>query len=461
MVFIAVGGICLTTTNVMKNFEMRWWAVLLSTILPVSICATIGAFVPLSDLQMWWHLAFGRAADGFARIPNAIHVSYLVGVNTPSFILPWLSQWWMYKIEAALGLPGLVFARAMITSLGLGVTTFVGLRHTNGWACRLLAVACAVVVGMMGAFTPATFGAAFLAFTVAAIVLSRDRRVAIIVPVLLAPIWVNVDASFVVGAAAMVAAAAARRDRVTLIGAVAFALATLVSPRSYMVWVEAFAQWRAPSYMTIIASFGAIVALGGFAKSDWFTPEDRAVAVASILGAMVFSNPVGVFLVLPAMVRGAPAPKSTSWMALGVVGFAVAVLSQPLWVWHDRLAEPIASTTVSKAIPTQAIDIIGSWGSRPRFYNAPEVAGLLIWQLAPDGFYPVVFQDHRSLGPAFDALRDTVDGSVGVWRGVFQQNGVTAAFLSLPHQQRLAEELASDPAWHVVWESDTYVLLAR
>ena len=101
------------------------------------------------------------------------------------------------------------------------------------------------------------------------------------------------------------------------------------------------------------------------------------------------------------------------------------------------------------------------WGSRPRFYNAPEFAGLLIWELTKDGFYPVVFQDQRSLGPEFDTLREVVDGQVGVWRGIFQQNGVTAVLLKLPEQNRLATEITEDPAWNVVWESSDAVLIVR
>ena len=134
----------------MQTRKSPWWLILISTLVPVAVTAGVGALVPLSDLQMWWHLSFGRAADGFARIPNAIHVSYLVGVDTPSFILPWLSQWWMYKVESVLGLPGLVILRTWLVALGLGVTTFVGFRQHDAWQSRIVAVGVGVPLGAWG-----------------------------------------------------------------------------------------------------------------------------------------------------------------------------------------------------------------------------------------------------------------------------------------------------------------------
>ncbi|MEZ4459806.1 MAG: hypothetical protein R3E66_08755 [bacterium] len=445
----------------MQTRTSPWWLIFISTLVPVAVAAGVGALVPLSDLQMWWHLSFGRAADGFARIPNAIHVSYLVGVDTPSFIQPWLSQWWMYKVESVLGLPGLVFLRTWIVALGLAVTTYVGLREHDAWQCRLVAVAVGVAAATVGALNPATFGALFVALTVAALVVSRTWRWALVIPVLLAPVWINVDASFYVGAGLMVAAALVRRRRDVSLAAVLFVAATFVSPRHYHVWVETLAQWEAPGIMTMIAALGAVGALGGFAKTQWFTSEDRALAAVLVLGCLVASNPVGMLIGLPALVRGDAGTPNLGWLIAGVLLTAATILVQPLWAWHPEIADGFGSSTVSKSVPTEAAQIVASWGSRPRFYNAPELAGMLLWELTREGFYPVVFQDERSLGPEFDALRRTVDEAPGVWRGVFQQNGIKAAFLSLPQQERLAAEIAADPQWHVAWESDRHVLLAR
>jgi hypothetical protein len=434
------------------------WAVIL---LPVSLCLAVGAFVPLSDALLWWHLAFGRAADGFERIPNAIHISYLVGVDTPSVILPWLSQWWLFKVHALADIPGLLALRIWLVALALGISLMAAFRRGLSQAALFVGCICGILAASAGGLGPETFGAVFVAATLASVILSaRDHRW-LILPVVLAPIWVNVDVSFVVGFSLLLVAGVFRRSKWVLVATVSFALATLASPRGLQVWMAVVEQLHVPALMSVLVCGVLAVGLAVTASREGLKREEVVVGLTLVAMTGVLDAPVTALLCLPALFHRAPVAASPKLGMAAIFGFVFAVMVQPLWAWHQSMADSMGRPLIARQIPAEAAQIIASWGSRPRFYNSPAFAGLLIWELTPDGFYPVVFQDQRSLGPEFDVLREEVDKSTGVWRGVFQQNGVTAAFLKLPEQERLAIEIAEDPAWNVVWESPDAVLIVR
>lgn len=440
--------------------EINWksWG---GYLVPASVAVIVAAFAPLDNPLLWWDLAFGRAADGFARIPAAIHVSYLVGVETPSTILPWLSQWWMFKVHEWLDLPALVALKSVLLGLIAVVGIAVGQR---GRALTMpdlgILTVWSLVAGLLVQPSPALFGAGFLALTLAAI--ARGGRW-LAVPALLAPIWVNVDASFALGALVLVAVAVVTRTRVAGIAAAAFLAATLISPRHATVWMGAVEQFSAPNLATTCLA-------AGIAAFAWLLREqgtegrrELGIAGAVALGGVMLGSIPALLLGGFVFVGRLDGKAFGGWPALGA-GFTatlIAALALPLWVWHSPIAQTLGTPQVSKQIPLQAAEIVASWGGLRRFYNPPEYAGLIIWHLTSTGLHPVVFRDHRPLAPEFDALQETIDDHQGVWRGVFQQHNVSAALLALPAQKRLAEEMAADEAWKVVWESDTAVLLMK
>ncbi len=430
-------------------------------LLPIALCLAVGAFVPLADAQLWWHLAFGRAADGFQRIPNAIHVSYLVGGDTPSVILPWLSQWWLFKIHSFADISGLLAARVWVVALALGLSLAVASKRSLSPAVLFVGISCGVSAALMGGLGPQTFGAFFVATSLAGVILSARNYKWLALPVVLAPIWVNVDVSFVAGFALLLVAGVFRRSRAVLAASGLFAVATLVSPRGFEVWHAVFQQWHTPELMSVVICGLLGVGLAVAATRGGLDREELVLGLTLVAVMGVLDSPVAALVCMPALFHRAEVVPMPRLGIAAIVGFILAFMVQPLWSWHQSMAESVGRPLISRQIPSEAAEIIASWGSRPRFYNAPEFAGLLIWELTKDGFYPVVFQDQRSLGHEFDTLRHIVDSQPGVWRGVFQQNGVKAVLLKLPRQNRLATEIAEDPAWNVVWESADAVLIVR
>lgn len=442
----------------MSKYDWKAWG---GYLIPAAVACLVASFTPIDQPRLWWDLAFGRAADGFERIPAAIHVSYLVGVETPSMILPWLSQWWLFKVYEWLELPALVALKACL----LGLMAWVGVAlGQHGKALTRpdvgILTVWALVAGLLVQPSSALFGAAFLALTLVAVM--RGGRWWV-VPTLLAPVWVNVDASFVIGALVLVLVASVTRTRAALLGAAGFVAGTFISPRGVSVWVGAMEYVSWPNLATVSLA----LAIGAFAwllrESSVEGRRDLAVAGAVALGGLVFGAIPSLLLGGFVFVGRLEGKAFGGWSALGsgVAALAVAVLMLPLWMWHRPLAERLGIPEVSSAIPLQAAEIVASWGGMRRFYNPPEFAGLIVWHLTSTGLHPVVFRDHRPLAPEFDALQETIETRTGVWRGVFQQHNVSAALLALPAQKRLAEEMAADPEWSVVWESDAAVLLMK
>lgn len=418
----------------------------------------LASWRPLHSAELWWHLTFGRAADAARAVPSANHVTYILDADAPSFLQPWLAQWWLYRVFEAASYEGLLTLRGVVLGMAVTFAVLAATRRsssdkTDVGLPLIWAPVGAVVVGW-GGIGPGMFGAAFAALTWWTTTLRGAWRL-VVIP--LAAVWVNVDWTFATGALLLWAAAWESRERSAWGALVGFMGATLISPRHIHVWLElghAMTWWQASTLIVC-----AMVVL------PRFRGKIHPVGVAALVlvaGAVSWAS---VALAGLACIATAAATRKVELRrgALSVaVAFAVVAVGMlPTWQWAESLRKRFIGDAVGSEVPTAAMDIIASWGSQRRFYTSPQNAGLVTWAATAKGLYPCVFRDVRRVPAAFETLQNTVERQPGVWRGVFQQYGVEAVLLELPAQQRLATELALDDAWHVVWESPHMALITR
>ncbi len=98
------------------------------------VALALVAFRPLimtiSPHDFWWHLAEGRRIATEGRVPQIDYFSY-TQYGKPFFDQMWLSQWLLFKIYQAGGIPLIVFAQALIITATYGLMLWLAARRAN------------------------------------------------------------------------------------------------------------------------------------------------------------------------------------------------------------------------------------------------------------------------------------------------------------------------------------------
>lgn len=194
--------------------------------------------VPVLTPDVWWHLATGRhiLASG---LPHQDPFSYtLAGRDWTAH--EWLADVAMYALEARTGLPGIVWARAVLLVLAFAAAyRYARLRGSRPVSLALVALA-AYASQRNWIDRPQLCSFVLLPVVLAWLERQRQgvRRPALWLPPLVFLLWVNLHGGFLLGLGLLVAALAARlvsrdeprRRRQLAIAVALSAVATLANP---------------------------------------------------------------------------------------------------------------------------------------------------------------------------------------------------------------------------------------
>jgi hypothetical protein len=208
-----------------------------------AVAGIVAATQPLSDTDMWWHLATGREtlANGFVRTDV---FSWTVR-GTPISTDQWLGQVLMWVSYQAGGWHGIAMLRVVLV---VALITLVGLGAARA-ATRPLALVLGIAPALLltkavWVDRPLLFG--FVLFAAVLVLLRearQDRRAwaFVVLPIVIA-IWTQIHGSFALGVVLVVIACAegARSDvanrRAYVACALASVLATLMNPAGLGAW---------------------------------------------------------------------------------------------------------------------------------------------------------------------------------------------------------------------------------
>jgi hypothetical protein len=215
--------------------------------------ALVAATQPISDTDLFWHLATGRETLAHGVVRTDLFSWTVRG--SPVSTDQWLGQIVLYGAYAALDWWGI----ALVRILGVGaLVTLVALNASLGRAVRPLALVLAVLPAfvltrVLWVDRPELLGIVCFAALLPLLRLGRngDTR-ALAAGVALLALWANVHGSFALGAVLAVAVCAegALRDRarrrVYIATAIGAALATLLTPAGLGTWTAPGIHFLSP-----------------------------------------------------------------------------------------------------------------------------------------------------------------------------------------------------------------------
>jgi len=435
-----------------------------------SIAGLLAALQPISDTDMWWHLATGREtlASGFVRTDIFSWTIPGAPVTTDQ----WLGQILMYLSYLAAGWRGIAILRVLLVTALVALTAW----SAAGRTARPLAIVLATLPAMFLTRAIAVDRPELLGFVcfAALLVLVRSaragHRAALVAIVLLMGIWTNVHGSFALGAVVTVIAcvegalsdALLRRDY--LVCAVAALAVTLVDPAGLGSWTapgihllsppRAIQEWnvidvRTPLGLTYAATLALVIArvfLGPrVPRSELVVlvpiaflslTAARQAPLLGIAAAPLLAE--GVHLLL----RRLPASASTRRAATLVGAGSAIVLVVALF------ATPIAPEI--SAYPVAALSSIPTGDGVLARY---EWGGWLIWSGIP------VFVDGR-LTPYRGAVLDDYSRVLAAapgWRDVIARRGVRMLLVAPSDPVAVR---ASELGWSVRTRSNNVILIA-
>lgn len=467
-------------------------------VLPVVALGFYYAVAAAPSGEYWWHLVIGRFADVYGAIPAHNFVLYTESVDAPALGAGWLSQWWLFKIHEFADLIGAHYFRAFLGVSMVLPAAWVSARREssvvlnsvdrNGW----LAVACLFAADLLGP-GPALFGAVLGAWVVAlADAVDRGRLPAAFVAVLplLVPFWVHVDTSFIVPALvaicyALFSTSSHLSRKVWVLVAGVSVAASFANPSGASVWMGLFHELRTISTPFSIQqpAFGlALVALllgigvHTLRAVHESRPQSVLVLVSGLLGVTVAPAFFGIVPAAFACTFAAGSVRDAqhglaTW-ALAIASVVVAVVIQPLSETHVKLraelpgvrSEAPLAGIASERDPLVHVRALRSFGAQSRVFHEAEFAGLVAWELYSfETNAPLLFVDPRpeAASSSTRRLHAQVLADPALWRGIFQQYGVTAALLDQRKHEAVAASIAMDPAWTVLIEEDGVVLLVK
>jgi len=486
--------------------------------------ALIAGILPVRSWEVFHHLAMGRIIARFEAVPTANHLLYSTAEETPAFVPEWLADWALFALHTLYELEGVVTARNLVFALGIGLATAACARRSSAGLTALAAAGVGVLIALpMLVAEPVLLGAPLLALClvcVGAAARTTTRWVsiacALVVPAV-AALWANVDLFFLapaivasLGASAAWAHhedAALRKERAGILGLVTLLalVAPLANPRGPALLAH-LARWLtvAPAHpdaahwastvstQPLAAGFVVLVMLLGagaaIRQRDAFMVHDVGLLAAFGVLALVFERglvlcaPAAVVALAPAVrmlserLEREPLRARTVWwkeVAAALLIAPLMALTQPLVVTHAPIASAVSpyelrdkqphEAVLRADVPVEALELIAQYTVPPRIYHAPHLAGYLEFKMVREEPARVVFSDQRVelVDEKVLEVRQLIETSEHVWRGIFQQYDVSIALLDRRTQSKLVSWLVEHPDWVVALEQGDYVYLAR
>jgi hypothetical protein len=440
---------------------------MLVVIFAAAACASVQS-------DTWWQLRSGQLILQTGRIWTVDPFSSTVrGGYWPNH--EWLAEVLFYVGYTLGGLPLLLLACAALITL-----SWCGIYVLCDGAPRFRAIA--LLLGatsheILWGVRPHIFSLALL--VVALLLLPGRRRHWLYPPLLL--LWANLHAGVVLGgvviAVACVVALVADRAswRHWLLVGVASALATLVNPLGFDLWLYVMRsfgdttrtylqEWQPPRldwplsypfFILVIAWVAALIR----GHRLWRGHHDWTLLLLSLLFVLLGFRSIRhtaffAVVALPLITRPfhATGPADRRSAALGGLHLALllALAAGGGLVVQRTWAQTIAHPPLAPGAVTAVRGCDG------RLYNTYDSGGPLIW-LVPER---PVFVDNRQDPYSADLLfRAVIAEQRGEYRELFQSYGIGCALV--PVEQPIYPALRQDPAWQEIYHDDAVAVLRR
>jgi hypothetical protein len=448
---------------------------------------------PIAPHDFWWHLAYGRTIILEGAIPTLDAFSY-TRAGAPYFDQPWLAQVLMYAGYQLVGAGGLQIVQALLVAASYSLVIVFG----HGWGAATRVAVCAALLAAVTAYDnwqvrPQTYA---LPLWIAAIMMIERWRRTGRTPWLLVPLvatWANLHGTWtlplVLGGILFVAEGWAtwhgtgRRSAGELIrmGATlaAATLATLLNPHGVGLWgyvtsllgnravSELVTEWAPPRLPTTngMVFFASLVVV---AVTLWV--RRRSVPLATWLALAAFGGlalsatrniiwfgPLAALLLAP-LWEARPAARRRESPVLNSMLLLVLVLPFALVVppIRDSLP-PRLGATLDTDTPVEAVAQLGRLSDPPRrLFHDSGFGSYLMWAMPAQPVFIDPRIEHYPIEQWYDYINLGNGEQIATISARYRFDG----FLLHPVNQRsLLQALRRDPAWRVVIDTGTAVLV--
>ncbi|MFW5967865.1 MAG: hypothetical protein ACOCV2_10120, partial [Persicimonas sp.] len=397
------------------------------------------------------------------------HFLYTIDADAPSFIQPWLGQWWTYELHEIGSVAGPLVARNVIVGLVVVGLTIAAARRARSLR-RGVVVGLAAFVIMLPAVDAGPQMFAWPLFAALLAIGDRVRRGEssrwwlVAFPVV-AAFWANLAPGFLL---------------VALLCAVFAALSGVAQVRgSRDTGIANLAAWIGALVASLVAP---LLNPRGAELYGHVIERISTIEVALLYGALGM-DPMGLlvwagialpFVAAPLLARSvedeSTAPTASVYRLVGyalllLLFIAGAWLVQPGTVIHrgvtasfdalDVRTEPPLAGMVPADTPVAQAESLRQYKSGLRVFHDHRYAGFLLYNASRTEPRQMVFVDHRPELPPEDVweLYKAVN-ETSAWRGVFEQYDVEAAVLHRGHQRRLIGRMKDFDEWRLVDEDE-------
>jgi hypothetical protein len=478
------------------------------------LVASIGALVPIDQLDFWWHLALGREISQTGTVPTTSSHSWVLPPHTPFIYGSWLAEWLFFQLYQRGGLPLLVLVRNLLLLALLALVGLDARRRGASWRLAALAVAGLGLTLLNNvSVRPQIF--AWLPFALTLLLLGavRSRQLALrtllVLPLLMAW-WVNVHGTFTLGLALSGLTAlgesfkyARHRDHelrsplIWLWGITAACAATvLINPRATDIAIfvrnlvfhpaaQGGGEWQRtdllayPGFLMPVALL--LIGVGWYRRRDRFDLTDALIlavftwfgwsAIRSLIWFAIVAWPIAAgALAAPA---GRPARKRVEIPAINYAILGVLIvawtLTQPSFKPLLPLPPPLAGWAtdaedgwlIDATTPVHAVAWLQQHPLPPdaRLFNDLTYGSYLIWALpevkvAADGRLELYPLEHWLQYTAIMRAEQSVER--------LDQLGTTHAMLSRDRSPELVARLQSPASgWQQLYLDETTAIFAR
>jgi hypothetical protein len=486
----------------------------------VGSAAAFFFWYPVSDGDIFWHLAAGREIVRTHAVPHTDPFAF-TSRELPWIDLHWLFQVGMFGIQGLFGLQGLLIANSLFLGLAAGLLFFLSAPAQGLFFGASLWIAALFEIRYLAPHRPIMASLFLLAAFIACLELygrrNRLRYLACLLPLQI--LWTNSQPLFLLGPATVLAwllaeiaqsrfspeseRPAAKRRVVPLAGTLLLTgLACLANPYGPKAFGLAFLLFRRtrPSYdnpfsriieenRPLPALFGtpdahyawSALALAAFACA-LAALRPRAVRlplafVAAGMGYLSFRAErniiLGFFTALPLISTQLPSASASfaaRWPACfrrirlpaviamaSLAGLGVAV--HAFLLWQIRGSGPVSPFS----FPDGSVAYLAAHPIEGNGFNADRYGGYLLWKRYPPR---QVFTDTRyALRPdAFLAEYGALLEDPGRFRSACERYGITYAILPtafVTTYLRLAASLLNDPDWRLMYVDGTEALFYK
>ncbi len=468
--------------------------------------AGLGAMVvSLSPHDLWWQTRAGEIIARTHRIPTADPFSWTAR-GEPWLVQEWLSGLLFYTLQNRLGWDSLVALQFALMAVTYAAT--VGASRARG-ASVLLSFGGATLamwaIRPWLALRPQLFTYALFAATLALMDMARRRPALLLAWIPVTALWANMHAGALISPVMMgVAAAGSGADNLRdwlraergepvrprwsqtlwLGGATgATALATLLTPHGLALWAypgrvtgrpivtDFITEWQSPDFHLsglVMAVLVFWVTLAAFTWSGFRPPLRDFLFFGAFLSLAMLHKRNVPFFALSAVPmaagrihacleeRGWAGLTRTAWAGALALLLSLQPMAQSLSSWPKH--GWFASQANLEVFPVAAVTWLPKHPPSGPLFNLYQWGGYLIWR-ARD--IPVFIDGRAEVYYRKGAFDDYVRVSrlQPGWRETLDRRGVKAVLME--PWSPLAQALALDPQWNVVYRDRQAVLLER